>query len=279
MSLTDSFLRVSRQRLCPLCHRPDWCMVSKDDPENPPLCICSRIESRIRYGDAGWLHVLDAKRNHRPHQQREVRIDCRKVEDHGSEARRYFEAGLQRLPVLADELGVSVEALRRLLVGWNEQERCWTFPLFNAGGICIGINRRSPDGSKRVVAGHRIGLYMPHDLPLDMTGQTLLIVEGGSDTAAGLDFGYSTIGRFSCSSGGEEVQRLVRQRQPRKVVVIADADEPGRRGAAALARMLRRFCVYVNVIEPPAKDLRQWRQAGAGPDDLRLLIEEVTLAK
>lgn len=274
MSLTDSFLRVSRRRLCPVCHRPDWCMVSKDDPENPPLCICSRMESRIKYGDAGWLHVLDAKRDRRP-PRHEVRIDCRKVEDHGVEARRYAETGLARLPRLADELSVTVEALRRLRVGWCEQEHCWTFPLFNAAGVCIGINRRLSDGSKRVFAGHRIGLYLPHDLPLKMTGQTLLIVEGGSDTAAGLDFGYQAIGRFSCSSGGEEVRRLVRQRQPRRVVIVADADEPGIRGSARLRDDLRRFCIYISVIAPPAKDLRQWRQDGASVDDLRLLIEEV----
>lgn len=274
MSLTDSFLRVSRLRLCPVCHRPDWCMVSKDDPENPPLCICSRTESRIRYGDAGWLHVLDAKRDRRP-PRHEVRIDCRKAEDHGAEARRYFEAGAAHLPRLSNELGVTVEALRRLRVGWNNEERCWTFLLFNAAGVCIGINRRFADGSKRVVAGHRIGLYLPHDLPLNLAGQTLLIVEGGTDTAAGLDFGFQTIGRFSCESCGEDLRRLVQQRQPRRVVIIADADEPGRRGAARLAQSLRRFCVYLNVIEPPAKDLRQWKQAGAGVHDLRLLIEEV----
>ncbi len=254
-------------------------MVSRDDPENPPLCVCARIESKVRYGSAGWLHILDNKRDRsRSPRQREIRIDCRRIEDHGAEARRYAEAGLARLPTLSEELGVSVESLQRLGVGWWNSQTAWTFPLCNAAGVCVGINRRFLDGSKRVVAGHRIGLYLPADLPLILAGQTLLVAEGGTDAAAGLDFGFWTIGRFSCESCVDDLRQLVQHRQPRRVVIVSDADEPGRRGAARLAKSLRRFCVYVSVIEPPAgsKDLRQWRQQGASVEDLRLLIEEVT---
>lgn len=49
---------------CPVCAKPDWCMVSSDDPENPSAVLCSRIESNsIReISGSGWLHILDSKR-------------------------------------------------------------------------------------------------------------------------------------------------------------------------------------------------------------------------
>lgn len=46
--------RVSRQNPCPVCGKPDWCLVAKDGS----AAICSRIQegSIKRCGDAGWLH-------------------------------------------------------------------------------------------------------------------------------------------------------------------------------------------------------------------------------
>lgn len=32
--LLESYVRVSRSRLCPVCEHADWCMVSRDDPPN-----------------------------------------------------------------------------------------------------------------------------------------------------------------------------------------------------------------------------------------------------
>jgi len=50
---------------CPICAKPDWCMVSSDDPENPSAVLCSRIaEGRIReISGSGHLHIIDATRN------------------------------------------------------------------------------------------------------------------------------------------------------------------------------------------------------------------------
>ncbi|KKN45294.1 hypothetical protein LCGC14_0684470 [marine sediment metagenome] len=50
--------------ICPICGKPDWCMVSSDDPENPSAVLCSRIKSNpIReISGSGWLHILDDKK-------------------------------------------------------------------------------------------------------------------------------------------------------------------------------------------------------------------------
>lgn len=50
--------------VCPICGKPDWCMVSSDDPENPSAVLCSRLANNsIReIPGSGWLHILDSKR-------------------------------------------------------------------------------------------------------------------------------------------------------------------------------------------------------------------------
>jgi len=50
--------------ICPICGKPDWCMVSSDDPENPSAVLCSRISNKAvkELPGSGWLHILDASR-------------------------------------------------------------------------------------------------------------------------------------------------------------------------------------------------------------------------
>jgi len=50
--------------VCPICGKPDWCLVSSDNPENPSAVLCSRISSNAirEISGCGWLHILDNKR-------------------------------------------------------------------------------------------------------------------------------------------------------------------------------------------------------------------------
>ncbi|MCK5613788.1 hypothetical protein KAR91_68620, partial [Candidatus Pacearchaeota archaeon] len=45
--------------VCPICGKPDWCMVSSDNPEDPSAAVCSRIhDGSIRdLPDCGYLHI------------------------------------------------------------------------------------------------------------------------------------------------------------------------------------------------------------------------------
>jgi len=54
---------------------------------------------------------------------------------------------------------------------------------------------------------------------------------------------------------------LVRMLRPDEVVIVADADAPGRSGAERLACRLRPLVRPLKIVEPPAghKDLRAWR--------------------
>jgi len=182
-----------------------------------------------------------------------------------------------QLAVVAESLGVTTPSLIRFGVGWCLQHKVSTWPMCDGTGRVVGINRRYADGSKRIMRGHKAGLYMPEDLPEHLRGQTLIIAEGGSDAVVGLDLGFWTAGRFSCSYGVVPLADLVRVRRPSCVVIVADVDPDGagERGAEVLCSALLPCVKCVKVIVPPTpyKDLRAWRIAGAKRGDLVDLIE------
>jgi DNA primase len=143
--------------------------------------------------------------------------------------------------------------------------------MVNAAGHVVEIRLRFPDGRKLAVTGGREGLFIPDGL--DYSGP-LILAEGPTDCAALLDLGFPALGRPSCSGSVRHCVELVRAHWPLDVVVIADGDPPGQRGAEVLASMLLAYAQTVRVIRPPdeIKDARAWKQAGATAADIRTLI-------
>lgn len=287
--ILDDFRRVSRSMPCPVCGRADWCMVSRDDP--PGRALCARVQSLDRWGDAGWLHRLVAAATRRP-AGRMVRLDLPHDDAHqrriADAARRWRDRLTpDRRAALAGELGVTADALERLAVGWATgaeletlDTRCrshgaWAFPMTDAGGNVVGVRLRSPEGFKWSVAGGRQGLFVPAYLPSAGRIDRLTVCEGPTDAAALIDLGLSAIGRPSCDSGVKLLSALVQKLTPIDVLIMADADAPGQRGAASLASVLCAYAPTVRIITPPAphKDVRAWRQAGASPADVADLID------
>ncbi len=142
----------------------------------------------------------------------------------------------------------------------------------NAHGQVVGIRLRRPDGSKLSVKGGREGLFLPEGID---AGGRLLVCEGPTDTAAVLDFGFPAVGRPSCTGGVRHVVDLVRRLAVPMVVIVADGDAPGRRGAENLASVLTAYCPAVRVIAPPAgiKDAREWKRRGATAADVQAAID------
>src|SRR5262249_37965686 len=87
---------------------------------------------------------------------------------------------------------------------------------------------RNETGRKWAVKGSRQGLFMATE---SVPGNTLLIVEGPTDAAAALDLGYDVIGRPACVGCEDMIAALVRKRIHVNTFIVADADEPGQRGA------------------------------------------------
>jgi phage/plasmid primase-like uncharacterized protein len=155
----------------------------------------------------------------------------------------------------------------------------------NTVGDVLGIRLRLADGRKLSVKGGKEGLFLPgpHPAPLpegEGTG-ALLIAEGPTDTAALLDLGFSAVGRPSCTGGVKLLVELVRKLPPSGVVIVADRDAPGQRGAASLAAALVAYCSEVRIITPPAsvKDAREWKRSGATAADVQAAIDVAPVRK
>lgn len=272
----EKMRRVSKQNPCPICCKPDWCLVTVDGS----AVICPRVEegSVKRCGEAGYLHILiDRHNRHNGHKfsvnrrrlLKSVSIGREQLRDFGQLAKRYQQQlRTEELDVLADLLGVSAQSLERLNVGWDG--KAYTFPMSNYFGKIIGIRRRFPSGRKVSVVDSKSGLFIPKGLSTD---GFLLVCEGATDTAAALDLAFPAIGRPSCNSKVEMTANLARGRT---VVIVSDNDKVGQTGSKRLARVLSLFCPSVKIVYPPggSKDLRQWLKAGLSKETLQELIQK-----
>jgi phage/plasmid primase-like uncharacterized protein len=261
MGQPEKMLRVSKSRPCPVCGKPDWCLRAEDDLS----AICSRIEdgSIRRCGEAGWLHV------YKKCPYRKVRIFSRRItvknRDFSHQASQYVNnLTAMRLTMIARQLHVSPESLKRLQIGWNGF--AYTFPMSDTNGRITGIRKRFTNGSKGAVKGSQIGLFIPAGLKSE---GFLLVCEGPTDTAASLDLGYDAVGRPNCNSGNPILTKIVRNRD---VIIIADNDTVGRQGAEKLAKSLILYCKSLRMFTPPVKDIRQWIQQEKDTDSIRQSI-------
>lgn len=247
--------RVTRGRVCPICQKPDWCMVAVDDS----AAICSRVESSKPAGRAGWLHQLRDDDWQRPtwravKRQPEVSRPSVNMLDIAKLCCRSIRP--TSLSWLANELGLSIESLRLLRVGWNEDRNAFSFPMREPNGNVCGIRYRAYSGAKFAETRSREGLFF---CPRKIKRDYLLIVEGASDAAAVMDLGFaSVIGRANCTGNIEQVLTLCRRLQPRRVVIIPDNDTPGIDGARKLLANIEQAGGTVQLLRLPdgAKDVR-----------------------
>lgn len=263
--------RVSRRYPCPICGRPDWCTYCGPD-ESPDAAICSRVESDKVVGTkgAGWLHRLrDRDDWHVEPYRRRVKIEDRTVPSIDFTqmmADCYTALGPLRRGLLSHGLGVTAGSLNELGVGWSAKHNATTWPMKNEDGDVVGIRLRKEDGSKFAVRGGREGVFIPSNVPV---GDGLLICEGASDCAALRDHSFDVVGRPSCTGGAHILQAIVRKWNVREVVIVADADTPGQRGASRLASELVSYVANgVRIITPPAKDAREWVRSGINRLDI-----------
>lgn len=249
--------RVNRGNPCPICDKPDWCLIAADES----AVICARVESDKPAGNngAGWVHRLRDDDWQRPKWRTAKRVEP----DRPTKNMRDIAVGnckairRQSLEWLSNDLCVSVDSLVRLRVGWSEGWKAFSFPMRFPNGNVSGIRYRKYDGGKFAEPGSKEGLFF---YPADLRPDYIVIVEGASDAAAVMDLGfYSVLGRAACRSNVDQIVTLCRRQRPRRLVIIPDNDEPGISGANGLRVNIELAGGRVEILTLPdgVKDCRQ----------------------
>lgn len=254
------WLRVNKKRRCPQCSRSDWCCYTDDGT----VC-CMRVRSETPMRNGGWLHRTGDPIPAYIPPPKPVRVE--RPPDLQTMWKRWeSRTEFHHLDGFAMSLGVDTEALRATGCAWAET--AWAFPMKNAAGEMIGIRLRDTAGRKWAVRGSHQGLFIPQV----ETQSTLHLVEGPTDLAAALSLGLFAIGRPSCLGQENLILEYTRNQKVRRVVIITDNDEPGRRGAAKLQSMLPVMsCVWL----PPTKDIREFLNAGGDRETIDASIKDL----
>ena len=228
--------------------------------------ICMRVQSdkpvQFRDGGQGWLHPLgECKVQFVPEPPR-PKLDVMSLIE-------FWESDLKRKNniKLALKIGVSVGALNSLGCVWTDQFRAWAFPMRDGNGNYTGIRLRSDTGFKWSVKNSRQGLFIPK---VYNPSEYLIVCEGPTDTAAALTIGLFAVGRPHCSGGIEDLRVFCRWNKIRRVVVVADKDDAGLRGAEMLSRHLP---IDSTILILPAKDMRDFVNQGGTEMMIQSLIK------
>jgi hypothetical protein len=241
-----------------------------------------RVESNKPVAKGGWIHPLDSNLPKPVEQRQEPKVVQPEIQRLAKKC--WLDGAAMRLE-LAAELGVSQQALDNLRVGELIQNgrRCSTWPERDARNRIIGLKRRFADGQKFYVSGSHQGINWPAGLR--WIPGPLLLVEGGSDTAALLTLGLPAIGRPS-NTGGVQILADVLRRTARPIIVVGERDRridgckkgcrgcafcwPGLYGAAMTAAQLRKilgpaFPLEWRIVPYGFKDSRDWLKRAAHP--------------
>lgn len=141
----------------------------------------------------------------------------------------------------------------------------WAIEERDAEGNVIGTSYRDATGGKTCKPGGKRGLILRWPLKAyagSSRDDPVYITEGASDMAALMGLGLDAVGAPMAGQCGDMLAQLLAGRH---VVIVADADRAGRRGAEKLASALVGKCASVRIIDPPdgAKDAREAVITGA----------------
>lgn len=265
MALMDEYARVTADMTCPKCGKPDYCLLHRSGRK----CICTRMPSGKRMGEAGWLHYVGpgvAKPTTLPKRPK-VHLPSSQVQD-------YLDSGIGSVHDdmymrLCRMLKLSTAAVWKLGTVYDIERAVLAFPMFNALSGPIGVRFRRSDGRKWSLKGGREGVFLPYAFN---PYQPTFIAEGPTDSAALIDAGFANVlGRPNCCGGTAIIQELLRECPATPIVILSDPDEPGVAGAERLVMSLPNPSI---VLAGPS-DIRQYVTRFSCRSDAREAILKV----
>jgi DNA primase len=103
-------------------------------------------------------------------------------------------------------------------------------------------------------------MFIPHSFTT-MLRDYIIITEGVSDTATTVDLGLNVIGRLSANCCEDIITNMIVKLGTKDIIILimADGDEAGIKGATKLATYLKPCSEYVKILVPlKGGDLREW---------------------
>jgi putative DNA primase/helicase len=140
------------------------------------------------------------------------------------------------------------------------------------GRVRLGSARYLPsahDGERKTLVAHGSSRELWPD-PAGVVGETLFVVEGEPDAVTGASLGLPTVAVPGAGKWRPDwASRLAQGRQC--VVIIPDADEPGRKSARRSAEAIAEYCPDVRVLDldPQREDGHDLSDWAAGAVDER----------
>lgn len=272
--------RVSRRDPCKICGKGDWCTYTDRG------ACCMRVESCKPMRNGGWWHSGGGKAPFVA-----VGEPVRTLPRSGTPPpnfaaliSRWRKEKAGELEPYAATLGVGKQDLDDLHVAYAPEYQAFAFPMYKPDGSISGIRLRNSQRKWSVLGSHN-GLFIPFAAIRRVASlNPVLLVEGPTDTAAGLALGFLTIGRPNNLTGGEMIAEVLKELQIIKdIIVVYDNDEhidsmgkrirPGPMGAERLIKVL---CRPVHRFIPPTKDLRSFLTNG-GTRELLLSVVRSTV--
>jgi putative DNA primase/helicase len=136
--------------------------------------------------------------------------------------------------------------------------------------------QRRPDGNGAWVENLDGVRRVPYGLPELLASDQCVYVEGEKDVQTARSIGFVATTAGSVASW---VPTFAQHFTGKHVIVIPDADEPGRRHARQVASDIISVASGVQLLELPAKDLSEYVEKGGTKDSLLQLIDQTRLLK
>ncbi|KKM77853.1 hypothetical protein LCGC14_1365880 [marine sediment metagenome] len=241
---------------CPICNKPDWCMVTDDGT----AAICSRKSkgSVKKVDKVGWLHILG---NFKP---QKYEVPEKPFVDWNKWAVKFAKQLIENREAfgkLCRTININPISALRFYIGWHKN---WlTIPIYSLSRTVSGIQRRQGN-TKRYMKHSGMGVFVPSAFFQDPS-DTLAVCEGWTDTVTALEYGYNAIGKVNAYVGNEEVIMFAKTHPSvKRVIIFADnnQDGVGLAGAEETAKLLLEAEFETKIVLTPHKDLRACKQKG-----------------